>query len=917
MNCKICILILLLSTLFSYTVANQSISTTPVESGDYWVIDAIPHSLQYKQYLFAALPGGILHVRSSDSALIQWMSQHRYYKLPNEPFHLEDTIPGIQTDSTEIRSEAQHLNISSLWATGLTGSGFITAVIDSGIDFSHPSLVNKEVASKSFVNIANGYNDEEDEADLLGHGTEVASLIAGTGAGSEAGIYRGMANESLLVNAKVADGDGLITIKGLLTSFDWVVSLDYVDCINLSLGGLEESAAIEPFEAAARIAIEQGKYVFASAGNLGLHNQLDAFSVKSPGSNPDVITVGAVDSSNSIPYFSSEGPTQQLAMKPELLAPGVSVMVARLHRTFSNYTSASGTSFSTPLTAGVGILLLEYAQEHGLNLKIGALKVLLLESAQILPTSATQGNHLVDAGEALHLLKTNNYSSVWISPPLPNYIDYVPLGSSLTFGITIFTAELQQWKFTEIHTANVSITAEIVYHSSFSSVFRVTLTNRAGINTTYSTPLLFIGDHAISTQISVQLRAQASLKVLIDLRHTAYDILTGYSRVYSQEILNMLNTRVWFEENFSPLTYSILQHYDAIWLSDMTMHIIDEGVVSPQTEIALQPTELAALTQFKNQGGKFLIDFGGSSNRNNLITNMEYDLQSLETVLALFGMSISGSISTSIQNAKTIPGPVFADETLFSVGTTEISGGIPLIANDEGAVFASAYIGTNQSRAIVMNARNWRYTSYTSNIWNFFIEQQEVSISSTKNTNTWTVNVSYVTELHTAYLTAADMQIQSSLTYNTYSFSITPITTYFSSTAYLYVELTNYSFTQSFPIAQQALQLQFEDNKFTVTVPADFVLSVALLKIYVNDQLVGTPINYNSFTFEFTLTTTGNITVEYYANEFVVYRASVYVSTTTNTASTPAFEVSLLVVPILAVLSRKNRKIAENGLFVI
>jgi subtilisin family serine protease len=85
------------------------------------------------------------------------------------------------------------------WAKGLTGKGVKVAVVDSGIDTTHPDLAGKVVAAKVFVN--------EPAGDKFGHGTHVASTVAGSGAAS-GGKYRGVAPDAQLLDAKVCDVEG-------------------------------------------------------------------------------------------------------------------------------------------------------------------------------------------------------------------------------------------------------------------------------------------------------------------------------------------------------------------------------------------------------------------------------------------------------------------------------------------------------------------------------------------------------------------------------------------------------------------------------------------------------------------------------------------------------------------------------------
>src|SRR5439155_15039006 len=97
------------------------------------------------------------------------------------------------------------IGASIAWAAGFDGTGVNVGIIDTGIDASHPDLKGKVVATQNFVPSGHpGGGNSADVTDRFGHGTHVASIIAGTGAAS-AGRYKGVAIGAKLIIAKALD----------------------------------------------------------------------------------------------------------------------------------------------------------------------------------------------------------------------------------------------------------------------------------------------------------------------------------------------------------------------------------------------------------------------------------------------------------------------------------------------------------------------------------------------------------------------------------------------------------------------------------------------------------------------------------------------------------------------------------------
>ncbi|MFI5998728.1 S8 family serine peptidase [Streptomyces sp. NPDC051362] len=240
------------------------------------------------------------------------------------------------------------------WAAGGTGAGVRVAVLDSGVDTTHPDLLNRIVRSRSFV-------AGEDVIDRNGHGTHTASTVAGTGAASD-GKEQGVAPGADLIVGKVLDNTGSGPMSGIIAGMEWAARTEHAKVINMSLGTPAWHTQDDPMsQAVNHLSSETGALFVIAAGNAGN----SPHSVSAPGTADAALTVGAVDSSDQLAAFSSGGPRMNDdALKPDLTAPGVNVVAARSqYMTWGEgyYRSESGTSMAAPHVAGAAALL---AQKH-------------------------------------------------------------------------------------------------------------------------------------------------------------------------------------------------------------------------------------------------------------------------------------------------------------------------------------------------------------------------------------------------------------------------------------------------------------------------------------------------------------------------------------------------------------------------
>jgi subtilisin family serine protease len=242
------------------------------------------------------------------------------------------------------------------WAAGFDGTGTKVAVLDTGYDPTHPDLAGR-------VSEAVNFTTSPDTTDRFGHGTHVASTIAGSGAAS-GGKLKGAAPGAKLLIGKVLDDDGFGYESWVLAGMEWAANSG-AKAVNMSLGGGPTDGTDALSVGLGALSEQTGTLFVVAGGNDG---ELGAYTIGSPGTADAALTVGAAGRDESLASFSSRGPRLgDNAVKPDITAPGVEIVAARAAGTAMGdvvdqyYTAASGTSMATPHVTGAAAIL---AQQH-------------------------------------------------------------------------------------------------------------------------------------------------------------------------------------------------------------------------------------------------------------------------------------------------------------------------------------------------------------------------------------------------------------------------------------------------------------------------------------------------------------------------------------------------------------------------
>jgi thermitase len=234
--------------------------------------------------------------------------------VPNDPYYTNEWhLPNIE--------------IPAAWAS-TTGEGVTIAVLDTGVDYTHPDLSVSSIAPWNF------YSNNGDVTDVHGHGTWVAGTVSAIG-GNGLGVV-GNAPSTKILGVRIAQPDAWASWSTMAQGIVYAADKG-VRVVNLSY---ENSCSSDTIVSAANYLRSKGGVLIVSAGNSGADNAQPA--------NDSVTCVSATGSNNLRTSWSSYGASVDIS------APGAGIYTTSRG---GGYGAVNGTSFSAPLTAGVYALM--------------------------------------------------------------------------------------------------------------------------------------------------------------------------------------------------------------------------------------------------------------------------------------------------------------------------------------------------------------------------------------------------------------------------------------------------------------------------------------------------------------------------------------------------------------------------------
>ncbi len=261
-----------------------------------------------------------------------------------------------------------------------SGDGIKVAVLDTGMDQSHPDFAGRTIVAQSFIpGVASPHDGH-------GHGTHCIGTSCGPLAPATGPRY-GIAYDADIYVGKVLSDQGSGTDSGILNGINWAVAND-CEVVSMSLGANVQQ--VHPaYRVAGRRALNHGSLIIAAAGNNANRPGNVGF-VGVPANSPNIIAVGALDEQLGVTFFSARtNPVR--GGQVDVAGPGLHVYSSWPVPTM--YNTISGTSMATPHAAGIAALWAELTGNKGLRLWATLAK----ESQRLLQPSVDVGGGLVMA----------------------------------------------------------------------------------------------------------------------------------------------------------------------------------------------------------------------------------------------------------------------------------------------------------------------------------------------------------------------------------------------------------------------------------------------------------------------------------------------------------------------------------------
>ncbi len=547
-----------------------------------------------------------------------------------------------------------------LHSLGVKGQGVKLGIIDTGVRNDSEIFGTRIKNRESFVTSANGYShDVPDPEDYWGHGTNVASLAAGTttGIAPEVEVF----SAKIIHNASTkgaGGGGGEETTAGLLEAIDFLVN-NSIDVINISLGQYHNLPSGLRDKVINYISIVHNIVFSVSVGNSG-SSYGDRGTLNNPSTALQCIAATASNIEGThIANFASRGPKVDYSLKPDIAAPGID-------------TPWDGTSFATPIVAGAAALLVGYLKSDNISYSAATIKAALLAGAHTMGEPIwEEGAGFINITRAWEILNStekieNNSDLVYLHPQKLPFDPYEVLfsGSSVVFNLTVISSRS--------FNATVDVSEELSHFVSTPKK-SYTINNTALIPINFTIPAsaevqslssnISLGNNSLAVEFEIRL---PNAKVLFDeslnriVRHgygtNIFEIQGDTSSTIG--MFSAFTRFLAYENNYSVTPHingsfqlNDLQNYDVLILANplsLATDIYMDWVENPRNEyLSLTSNTIEAVCQFVALGGGVLILSSDGS---------YYDITGVNELLETFNLQIQAE-SSGIIHQTTIVTP--------------------------------------------------------------------------------------------------------------------------------------------------------------------------------------------------------------------------------------------------------------------
>ena len=687
-------------------------------------IKAIKIDLNYEKY--EELNGKFKDIYPSELFLTKQLNQVYDQRMINKG--------SMKIDSA---ADVDKLNVKPLWDLGYNGTGVVVAILDNGVDFTHPALLSAKEASFDI--------SPSDSSPCKDHGTPVGGSVAARAvAGYEdaVGTAPGAKLFSLEAGCGEVDGQG-VTYFDQLEAFEIIFEYNAtIDIVNTSLGsGARTNELFNRFVAQLD---DMNITLVGSAGNNGDEGERSIYAAY--GNTVWGISVAASTYSDKKAQFSSFGPGYGFNQKPDVIAPGQDVLAVQTMGASQGQGMVyiDGTSFSSPTTAGALATLLSALRERGYETNPGLLKAALMRGANPITNNFnTEGFGLPNVQDSMNLVDNLEVAAdgvpriVEITPKVGpvGLINYIPQNAVTDIIYTLISSHPMDTNFTFGGGLEGIATVEPLVND-YSQYMKIKVdTNGKAENSVISGTITAInGKDNVTASLTIKVGEAYKGKIAFDRFHTFWDFTMGnvMDGTNTGEVINLAMKKGWqVVEINEKITSDLLENYDMLWMPD-TLNAITRGDQYVELEAGIfqwenfiKQSEIDAIHDFVDSGKDLMFVFNGVLGTNGL---PNVNATAVNKLLNHFDINAVSKPLETPSNALSIPvknktSLVKGVEKLTHFGNyLELSGNaIPYTMDKKGRVSGAVYTSANGGDVLVASSNFWMdnygaKAKYTANV---------------------------------------------------------------------------------------------------------------------------------------------------------------------------------------------------------